>query len=106
MSSWSPIIFEEGVPLQDNNHDCGVFLLTAIDYLTRNAKLSFSQADIPSLRRVFVLAIMRAQLVLEEGGQFHAVWSVYRCRCLAVSLSLSHCLAASLSLSLPLSLCL
>lgn len=39
------------MPQQENNHDCGVFMLTFIEHLSRGASFSFAQKNIGFLRK-------------------------------------------------------
>ena len=41
-------------PLQDNQYDCGVFMLKTIECLARDSPLNFKQNDIPHIRSSLV----------------------------------------------------
>ena len=41
-------------PLQDNQHDCGVFMLKSLECLARDSPLNFEQCDIPHIRSSLV----------------------------------------------------
>ena len=46
------------IPLQENGWDCGMFVLKYAEYLSRNAKLTFTQQDIPYFRKRMVYEIV------------------------------------------------
>lgn len=50
-------------PGQQNGFDCGVFTCTAVDYLSRNRELDYSQADMPSLRRRMAWEVLKGRLL-------------------------------------------
>lgn len=54
ISKWQFKCVEDS-PLQRNGHDCGVFLCITAEYLSRNAQLTFTQADISYFRRRMLL---------------------------------------------------
>ena len=47
----------DGTPVQNNGYDCGVFVCMYADYILENHPFSFSQANIPMLRRKLCLCI-------------------------------------------------
>ncbi|ODV88026.1 hypothetical protein CANARDRAFT_184298, partial [[Candida] arabinofermentans NRRL YB-2248] len=50
-------------PKQENGYDCGVFTCTAVDYISRNKSLLFSQADMGMLRRRMAYEICTKKMV-------------------------------------------
>lgn len=52
------------IPQQMNGSDCGMFSCTFAEYLTRDAKLTFSQQDMPYFRRKMVVEIMESRLLI------------------------------------------
>lgn len=50
-------------PQQENGFDCGVFTCTAVDYLSRNRELDYSQADMSNLRRRMAYEILKGELL-------------------------------------------
>ena len=54
--TWTHIYHEGNVPQQRNGFDCGVFVCTLADFLLHDLPLSYSQADMTSLRQKLVLA--------------------------------------------------
>ena len=51
------------IPLQDNDHDCGMFMLKYAEYISRRAKITFSQEDIPLFRNRMKYEITHNHLV-------------------------------------------
>ena len=49
-------------PQQKNGYDCGVFVCTTAEYLARGQDLSFSQADMPNIRKRMVKEIKNNSL--------------------------------------------
>ncbi|XP_018324219.1 ubiquitin-like-specific protease ESD4 [Agrilus planipennis] len=52
------------IPQQMNGSDCGMFSCTFAEFLTRDAKITFSQEDMPYLRRKMVLEIITGVLLI------------------------------------------
>lgn len=52
------------IPQQMNGSDCGMFSCTFAEFLTRNEKITFSQQDMPYLRRKMVLEILKGELLI------------------------------------------
>ena len=52
-----------GGPRQQNGFDCGMFVLRSAECRARNAKLTFSQADMAYFRRRTVLELLRGKLL-------------------------------------------
>lgn len=53
------------IPQQMNGSDCGVFACTYAEYITRNADLTFSQEDMPYIRRKMILEILYGKLLVQ-----------------------------------------
>ncbi|XP_046688046.1 sentrin-specific protease 1-like [Homalodisca vitripennis] len=51
------------IPQQMNGSDCGVFSCMFAEYLSRNAKITFSQKDMPYFRRKMVYEILAKRLL-------------------------------------------
>ncbi|PIA17144.1 cysteine proteinase [Coemansia reversa NRRL 1564] len=54
---------EKEIPRQHNGYDCGVFAIMFAEYLSRDAPLSFSQDNLPFLRRKATYEIATGSLV-------------------------------------------
>lgn len=52
------------IPQQMNGSDCGVFACTFAEFITRNAKLTFTQENMPYLRRKMVYEILTKKLMI------------------------------------------
>jgi len=66
LSGWNDVVYKRSTPQQANGHDCGVFMCTSADCISRDALLaSFSQADMSNIRRRMVVAIMQQQLLAD-----------------------------------------
>jgi len=52
-----------GIPQQENHCDCGVFTTRYAEYLSRRAPFTFSQREMPYLRRRTALEILTQQLL-------------------------------------------
>jgi len=61
-TGWSDLVHHDG-PKQRNGSDCGVFMCTSADYISRGVPLDFRQEDMPYLRNRMVLQIMRNALL-------------------------------------------
>lgn len=48
----------EDIPQQMNGSDCGMFACTFAEFVTRNAKITFKQEDMPYFRKKMVVEIM------------------------------------------------
>ncbi|KAJ2805326.1 SUMO1 sentrin specific peptidase 1 [Coemansia guatemalensis] len=55
---------EKEIPRQHNGYDCGVFAIMFAEYVSRDAPLSFSQENLPFLRRKATYEIATGSLVL------------------------------------------
>ncbi|KAK3264149.1 hypothetical protein CYMTET_27096 [Cymbomonas tetramitiformis] len=56
--AWSQEVVHNN-PHQTNAIDCGVFMLSYIDCISSDAPFTFSQEDIPSIRKRFALQILK-----------------------------------------------
>ncbi|CAH8656651.1 unnamed protein product [Dicrocoelium dendriticum] len=63
LESWHLINTEDSVPQQENGSDCGVFLCTYGEFLSRNARFTFSQKDMPGIRKRMMYEILTQQLL-------------------------------------------
>lgn len=63
MSQWK-LENVKNIPQQMNGSDCGMFSCTFAEFLTRDAKLTFSQEDMPYLRRKMVVEIISGKLLI------------------------------------------
>ena len=52
-----------GTPQQRNGSDCGVFMTRTADFLSRDAKLDFSQSEMAYFRRRMVYEILKCELL-------------------------------------------
>lgn len=52
------------IPQQMNGSDCGMFSCTFAEFITRNAKITFTQEDMPYLRRKMVIEIIEGRLLI------------------------------------------
>lgn len=52
------------IPQQMNGSDCGMFSCTFAEFITRNAKIAFSQDHMPYLRKKMVVEIMTGDLLV------------------------------------------
>jgi len=62
LSDWQSICMGCDSPQQNNGSDCGVFTCTTAEFISRNAKLTFCQEDMPLLRKTMVVEIVKAKL--------------------------------------------
>ncbi|KAL5969502.1 Sentrin-specific protease 1 [Taenia solium] len=66
MSTWQKINTGASVPQQRNGSDCGVFLCTYAEFLSRDAEFTFSQEDMPDIRKRMMYEILTRQLLTTE----------------------------------------
>ncbi|KAL1505122.1 hypothetical protein AB1Y20_008881 [Prymnesium parvum] len=59
LSEWTDVVPKDGIPKQQNGHDCGVFMCKMADHLSQGAVLSFTQADIPYMRLRMAVEILQ-----------------------------------------------
>lgn len=65
MNDWNvESVSGDEIPQQMNGSDCGVFSCTFAEFLTRDAKLTFGQEDMPYLRRKMVYEIVKGRLLI------------------------------------------
>ena len=57
------VVHVESIPQQDNNSDCGMFLLKYMDYLSRGENLTFSCNDMPYYRRRMVYELLHHEIM-------------------------------------------
>ena len=62
LSDWQSICMGCASPQQNNGSDCGVFTCTTAEFISRNAKLTFCQEEMPLLRKTMVVEIVKAKL--------------------------------------------
>ena len=55
----------KGIALQANSSDCGIFTLKYAEYLSRNAKITFTQEDIPNMRRLMIYEILSKTIIYQ-----------------------------------------
>ena len=53
----------ENIPQQMNGSDCGMFACKFADYISRRAKITFEQKNMPYFRRRMVYEIVTKQLI-------------------------------------------
>jgi len=62
MSSWVQVVAKQ-IPQQMNGSDCGMFTCKFAEYLSRRARITFSQQDMPYFRRRMVYEIVENTLL-------------------------------------------
>ncbi|XP_054156831.1 sentrin-specific protease 1-like [Oppia nitens] len=62
MSDWN-IFNVKNIPQQENGSDCGMFSCKYAEYISRNAKINFSQSHMPYFRRRMVYEILNKRLL-------------------------------------------
>ena len=55
----------KGIAMQANSSDCGIFTLRYAEHISRNANITFSQEDIPNLRRVMIYEILSKTIIYQ-----------------------------------------
>ncbi|KAL1490382.1 hypothetical protein ABEB36_013091 [Hypothenemus hampei] len=55
----------ENIPQQMNGSDCGMFSCTFAEFISRNAKITFGQEDMPYLRKKMIVEIMTGELLIK-----------------------------------------
>lgn len=63
VSGWK-LINVKDIPQQMNGSDCGMFSCAFAEVLSRDAEITFSQENMPYLRRKMVLEILEARLLI------------------------------------------
>ncbi|CAH8621701.1 unnamed protein product [Schistosoma margrebowiei] len=61
--SWKLVNTEDTVPQQYNGSDCGVFLCTFGEFISRDASFTFCQDDMPGIRKRMMYEILTQQLL-------------------------------------------
>ena len=61
-SDWSKVIAKE-IPQQMNGSDCGMFTCKFAEYISRRARFTFSQTDMPYFRRRMIHEIVQNTLL-------------------------------------------
>lgn len=62
--NWNLInAYSDGIPQQSNGSDCGVFACTYAEYLTRRAKLTFGQEDMPYFRKKMIYELVEKKIL-------------------------------------------
>eukprot|EP00092_Neocalanus_flemingeri_P025291 GFUD01027423.1.p1 GENE.GFUD01027423.1~~GFUD01027423.1.p1 ORF type:complete len:678 (+),score=252.81 GFUD01027423.1:55-2088(+) len=62
LANWSQVIAKQ-IPQQMNGSDCGMFACKFAEYLSRRAKITFSQQDMPYFRRRMIYEIVKNTLM-------------------------------------------
>ncbi|OQR78931.1 sentrin-specific protease 1-like [Tropilaelaps mercedesae] len=62
MNQWR-LINVEGLPQQNNGSDCGMFACKYAEYAARDARLNFTQADMPYFRRRMIVELLDRRLM-------------------------------------------
>eukprot|EP00092_Neocalanus_flemingeri_P032787 GFUD01035660.1.p1 GENE.GFUD01035660.1~~GFUD01035660.1.p1 ORF type:complete len:633 (-),score=244.13 GFUD01035660.1:234-2132(-) len=62
LANWSQVIAKQ-IPQQMNGSDCGMFACKFAEYLSRRAKITFSQQDMPYFRRRMIYEIVKNTLL-------------------------------------------
>ena len=65
LSDWIDYV-PKHIPGQENGYDCGVFMCTYGEYISRDAPFDFSQANMPYLRRRMMYEILSKKLCLDR----------------------------------------
>ncbi|CAL8068415.1 unnamed protein product [Calicophoron daubneyi] len=60
---WRLVNPEDTVPQQFNGSDCGVFMCTFGEFISRNVKFAFTQEDMPGIRKRMIFEILTQQLL-------------------------------------------
>ncbi|XP_029642076.1 sentrin-specific protease 1 [Octopus sinensis] len=62
LNGWTTITVKN-IPYQMNGSDCGMFACKYADYITRELPITFTQADMPTFRRLMVYEILKKKLL-------------------------------------------
>ncbi|KAK6165340.1 hypothetical protein SNE40_022286 [Patella caerulea] len=62
LTGWSTVAVKD-IPQQINGCDCGMFSCVFAEYITRGAKITFTQDDMPNFRRKMVYEIVTRKLL-------------------------------------------
>ncbi|CAG5095297.1 Oidioi.mRNA.OKI2018_I69.XSR.g14122.t1.cds [Oikopleura dioica] len=60
---WKTESISGKVPQQKNTNDCGVFVMTFSEYVSRDAAFDFSQDDMPNLRKLIKFELLQEKLL-------------------------------------------
>ena len=60
---WNYVI--ENTPKQDNNYDCGVFVCTFIDYLSRRETFDFKACDMMYFRALIGIELTKSEVIID-----------------------------------------
>jgi hypothetical protein len=63
LSEWKDICYKDGVPIQQNSYDCGVFMCKSAEYIAQNGVLDFGQDNINCMRRNMVLELLSLSII-------------------------------------------
>jgi sentrin-specific protease 1 len=62
-SQWDIVLSDKTiVPQQDNEYDCGLFVITCADYVSDDLPLAYHQEDMPEARKKWAAAILRGSI--------------------------------------------
>ena len=56
-------VFDENIPLQENEDDCGVFICKFAEFCSRRAIFTFHQTDMPDYRKKMTYEIVNNELM-------------------------------------------
>ena len=70
LSGWNQVIAKK-IPQQMNGSDCGMFTCIFAEYLSRRARFTFSQSNMPYFRKRMVYEICKNQLVNLDTAAAH-----------------------------------
>lgn len=59
------LINMDDIPQQMNGSDCGMFSCTFAEFISRDARITFTQEDMPYLRKKMVVEIMLGELLIK-----------------------------------------
>ena len=62
MTNWSQVIAKQ-IPQQMNGSDCGMFTCKFAEYLSRRARISFTQQNMPYFRNRMIYEIVKNTLL-------------------------------------------
>lgn len=61
-ADWEDYYLGDETPQQGNGVDCGVFLCKTAEVICRDGILSFEQSDIPKIRRMMQVELLKGDL--------------------------------------------
>ena len=65
VSGWQDVVYRTGTPQQRNGYDCGVFMCTSANCVSRDVRLTFTQSEMPYLRQRMVVEILQKRLLTD-----------------------------------------